>query len=252
MKRRLNYTERKRITLEMIELNLTRLQGKVTSFTASLKLDELHLPGAAKIYIEAYHRTEFLRFSLGSIENMTPVQDLNIYELGNQESLLFRILVIDETGDHGLILASAEGIKPTGQYERHSILPVELRDLARQVWKLDFNGDIPVLVLNNKLPGALNLPSADSHFRLYVLPAVLREIFDYMFFIDKIDDLEEPAVDWHRMWLDFAKRLSPISDWPQVGEPIDNELVNKWIGQLEQDFCSILRKDWNKLVEEAA
>ncbi len=43
MKRRLNYTERKRITLEMIELNLTRLQGKVTSFTASLKLDELLL-----------------------------------------------------------------------------------------------------------------------------------------------------------------------------------------------------------------
>ena len=64
MKRRLNYTERKKLTRDMTELNLTRQQGIVTSFAASVKLDGLALPDTAKVYVEAYHRTEFLRYSL--------------------------------------------------------------------------------------------------------------------------------------------------------------------------------------------
>lgn len=252
MKRRLNYTERKKITLDMIEINLTRRDGTATSFAASVNLDELVLPDTAKIYIEAYHRTDFLRYSLGTVGQRSPAQDLNISGLAHQESLRFRILIVDETGEHGLILASADSIKPTGEWERHSILPVELKDLGRQVWKLDFTGDLPVLLLNNRLPGALNLPSGDYHFRLHVLPVILREIFTYMFFIDKIDDLEEPVVEWHGQWLGFAKRFSQEANWPQAGENIDNESVVRWIDLLENEFCSTLSKDWRKLVEEAS
>lgn len=250
MKRRLNYTERKRITQDRITISLSRRKGLAESFSASVKPDGLNLPDAAKIYVEAYHRTDYVRYSLGTVGNPRLPEYTGLPDLAHPGDLKFRIIVVDETAEHGLILASADGIRPTVEYEKQSILPVKIEDLGRQVWKLDFTGDEPVLVLNERLPNINNLPSTDPRFRLYILPAVLREVFSHMYFIDRIEDLEEPAVSWHRNWLDFAKRFLPDKTrWPQRSDDeFSSEDVTDWIDRLELEFCASLGKDWLKLV----
>jgi len=250
MKRRLNYTERKRITQDRITISVTRRKGLAESFSASVKLDGLNLPDAAKVYIEAYHRTDYARYVFGTVGNPILPEYTGLSDLARPSDLRFRILVVDEAVEHGLILASADRIRPTVEYEKRSILPVVIEDLGRQVWKLDFTGDEPVLVLNERLPNIHNLPSTDPRFRLYILPAILREVFSHMFFVERIEDLEEPAVDWHRNWLDFAKKILPHeADWPQrSGDEYSSEDVTNWINLLEREFCISLGKDWLKLV----
>lgn len=250
MKRRFNYTDRKRITQDRITVSLTRRKGLAESFSASVKLDGLNLPEEAKVYIEAYHHTDSARYPFGTVVSPLLPDDTSLSNLAHPEDLKFRILVVDETTKRGLILASADRIKPTSTYDKQSILPVEIGDLGRQVWKLDFNGDQPVLVLNEKLPNVLNLPTTDPRFRLYILPAVLREVFSYMFFVDKVEDLAEPAVEWHKNWLSFAKRFLPYDTaWPEKsGDDYDSGDVSGWINVLEREFCSSLGRDWLKLI----
>lgn len=250
MKRRFNYTDRKRITQDRITISLTRRKGLAESFSASVKLDELGLPDAAKVYVEAYHRTDSARYPFGTVSNPISPEQTGLSDLAHPEDLRFRILVVNEAEEQGLILASADRIRPTAEYEKQSILPVEIGDLGRQVWKLDFTGDQPVLVLNERLPNIHNLPTTDPRFRLYILPAVLREIYYYMFFVDRIDDLEEPAVEWHRNWLVFARRFFPQeAEWPEKSDDeFSSEDVTNWINLLEREFCASLGKDWLKLV----
>lgn len=250
MKRRLNYTERKRITLDRITVSLTRRKELAESFSASVKLEGLDLPDMAKVYVEAYHRTDSARYPFGTVSNPVPPEDTGLSGIAHPGDLKFRILVVEEATNRGLILALADRIKATAEYEKQSILPVVIGDLGRQVWKLDFSGDQPVLVLNERLPNIHNLPSTDSRFRLYILPAVLREVFTHMFFVDRVEDLEEPAVEWHKNWLDFARRFLPYeTEWP---EKSDDEFVSddvtSWINLLAREFCASLSRDWLKLV----
>lgn len=250
MKRRFNYTDRKRITQDLINISLTKRKDLTLAFSALVELGNLELPKDAKVYIEAYHYTDSARYSYGTVINIQAPVDTGLSNLARPEDLRFRISVVDEATKKGLILASADKIRPTSTFEKQSILPVKLADLGRQVWMLDFNGDQPVLALNEKLPNVLNLPSTDPRFRLYILPVVLREVFSHMFFVDKLDDFDEPPLEWHRIWLEFAKRFIPHdSQWPEkFGDEYSSEDLNRWIDLLEREFCLTLGRDWQKLV----
>ena len=53
---------------------------------------------------------------------------------------LFRVKVVDESGEHGQILAEVDGLSPLNGDEaaanRLSLLPVETADLGHAVWSL--------------------------------------------------------------------------------------------------------------------
>jgi hypothetical protein len=251
MKRRFNYTERKKITLDRVSITVSRTDHAAESFDASIKLEEMGLPGDAKVYIEAYHRTDLVRYTFGTVANIVHPEDTGLSHLAHNENLRFRVMVVDESDKRGLILASADRIRPAGIYRKRSILPVEFRDLGRQVWKVDYAGDEPVLLLNEKIPNIHNLARADPRFHLYIYPAVIREIFTHMFFVDRIDDVEEPAEEWHRTWLEFAKRFSGDDTLLQL-ELGDEQSVRvdvpNWIDKLVEEFCLSRSKEWLKLL----
>lgn len=256
MKRRFNYTDRKRITLDRISITLNLINNAAQSFDAVIKLDEMDLPDGANVYVEAYHRTDLMRYDFGTVRNLTPPEDLNLSHLAHRERLRFRVLVVDESDERGLILASADRIRPTnegeGEDQKRSILSVDFCDLGRQVWRMNYDGDEPILLINERIPNIHNLAKSDPRFHLYVYPAVMRDLFNHMIFVEGVDNINEPAQDWHRNWLEFATRFLPKEDTPahlnHRDDQFDPQDVLRWIDRVVGEFCSSRSKEWLRLL----
>jgi hypothetical protein len=251
MIRRFNYTGRKRITLDRISIHVTRTDHILESFDAVIKLDDVGLPDLAKVYIELYHRTDLARYDFGTVGNIVRPEDTGLSQLAHHEDLRFRVMVVDESGECGLILAMADKLRPSGILERRSILPVDFHDLGRQVWKVNYDGDEPVLLLNNRIPSIHNLARMDPRFHLYVYPAVIRDIFTHMFLVDGLNDFDEPPLEWHKNWLNFAGRFLPHDAWTQLQLQDDSFAsadVLRWIDKLVEEFCSSRTREWLKLI----
>src|SRR2546427_9791472 len=100
MIRRLNYTGRQTIHRENVEIRLSRSPDGV-SFVPHLHLGDYGLPGPARIYVEAYHRTQYMRFSLGVVDHIEVPRDCRLTEFHGSDAVRFRIKVVDETGSIG-------------------------------------------------------------------------------------------------------------------------------------------------------
>jgi len=257
MKRVLNFTERKRIKRKNVSIQFIRQNGKVVGFTLEkLDLNDLDLPNYAKIYIEAYYRTELKRFDLGTINSFTLPYSGDLKDIAYSENSKFRILVIDPSDLK--ILAHADKISPDEIAGKRAILPVEFTDLGNEIWRVEYEGDegAPILMINREIPNIQNIAKKDPQFLLYVYPAVLREILIHIVFVDKIDSTTEPTVGWHRDWLKFTQQLGV-----EIPESlsIENDNFNRddileWISNCITKFCNKYAEkfqEYVKIIEEA-
>jgi len=251
MKRTINYTGRKRIAGKHFSIDLNRDKNSVKSFTANIDLNDLNLPAEAAVYVEAYHLSDYQRYRFGTVSNPTALDETDLSKLGYPENLTFRIIVVDETGIRGRILAHAAGIRPTKigdkLYRKESILPVDFRDIGHQSWTMRYESSgEPVLVINENLR---NTAKADSRFFVYVYPAALREALLHMIFITKID-VSEPE-EWQGNWLTFARQY--VADMPDPFNPDDEGFedveVLEWVDRVVEGFCNSRNREWNKFIE---
>ena len=67
--RTLNYTNRKRIRREDARIAIREENG-VNFFDASLSLGDYGLPGEARVFVEAYRQTQYMRFDFGHVGAM--------------------------------------------------------------------------------------------------------------------------------------------------------------------------------------
>ena len=249
MRRRFNYTDRKRIARERISIVIDRDNGALKSFSAKFDFSDLMLPGDAKVYFEAYHRTELKRYNFGTVDGRKTPLDTGLANLAHTENLRFRILVVDERGDRGLILAHADKIRPFPDAKRKAILPVEFRHIGQQVWKVEYTGadGSPVLCLNSRIPTIESVSKSDPVFFFLVYSAVIREVLTQMIFLDGVDSAEDPSTEWHRDWLQFARGILLGEGQPSILNRDHSEFhsdeVEGWIDRVAEEFCSS-RKEW--------
>jgi len=250
MKRRLNFTGRKRIPREDISIVLTKdAQGNAKSFNAKIDLDSLNLPPDMAVYIEAYRRYELKRFAFGTVGNIQNPPDTLLSDLSNTENLKFRVLVVDKSVN-GKILAHADRITTPSDLDKRGILPVEFRDLGQQVWCVEFKGegDAPVLVINKKIPNIQNIAKSDPQFIMNVYPSAFREVLIHMIFIDGEDNVNEPETEWHRDWLDFSRTLlaEGFPESYKLAKRDNPEIKNDWLDWVDAvvaEFCA-KRSEW--------
>jgi len=242
MKRTFNYTGRKRITRERISINFNKQNGRITSFTVDeLNLDGLNLPSNAKVYVEAYYRTELKRFDFGTVGNRVCLSTINhLTDLAYPENLKFRILVVNP--EDGKVLAHADRIAPEEPEGRKSILPVEFRDLGNEIWRVEYEGDegAPVLCINSKIPNIENIARHDSQFLIYVYPPVIREILTHMVFVEGVSAPDDPQVGWHRDWIRFSRgiEISPPQTLDPEDEDFDKDEAIEWINNVVTAFAN--------------
>lgn len=249
MKRRFNYTGRKKLAKDAVKIFINKANGKPKSIDVTLNLNEKKYPEDTKIYLDAYHKTERKRFDFGKICKIAYPEDLTIDDLAYADNLMFRLMLIDESGEHGKIIAHADRIKPDDEGDKKSILPVRFDDLGQQIWKLEFTGEEggPILCINNKIPPLENIVRSDPIFFMYVFPAAIREILMHMIFIDTIENPDDPAVTWQADWLKFAKMILPYEPVPEldpnkIGE-VKEDIIN-WIDQIVEEFCNSRSQEW--------
>jgi len=249
MKRRLNFTDRKRIPLERISLTLREEDGR-RAFDAKLDLNDLGLPEQASVYMEAYYKTDYMRYPFGTVAQFRRPLSTNLGSLGRIDNLRFRIKVVDESGTRGLIKAVADRIRPVTPTGVRAILPVEFRDLGSQIWRLSFDGGEPFLEFNSAIPFIRDRAKADYRLFFYVYPAVLREILVQMIIVNGIPDPED-VEEWEKDWLDFARHYG--GEPPEVLDSQDNTFdevgVRKWIETVVTEFCTAHRDKWNGFIQ---
>jgi hypothetical protein len=253
MKRRLNYTDRKKIKRENIAINLIRQNGTIVAFAVNkLDLKELNLPSEGRVYVEAYYRTELKRFDFGTAGSISNPSPCELSGMAYPENLKFRILVVDPSD--GKILAHADRISPEEPAEKKPILPVEFSDLGNEIWRVEYEGDegSPILIINNRIPNIQNIAKQDAQFLIYVYPQVIREVLTYMVFIDGIDSTIEPSTDWHGDWIKFVRQLGV--DFPETLNKNDGNFSEedalRWINDTVTAFCNYYRNRFEEYIRK--
>ncbi len=105
MKRRLNFTARKRIDQQRVAVKIeTREDEAAPAFTVVMDLKGLDLPPEADVIIEAYSGRAVLRFPWGKVGALAPPLDRRLADMPINPS--FRVKVI-KPGASGMLLAMA-------------------------------------------------------------------------------------------------------------------------------------------------
>lgn len=229
--RRFNYTNRKRIRHAHSLVSLSR-SGDELSFDVQLVLHEYEVPGSAVVVVEAYRQTLLRRYPFGTVANPRPEGSTSLSGFSDVGALLFRIKVVDPSS--GLLLAEADRIRPIDPEdgERPSFLAVRGDNLSGEAWKLEFENDHPVLVIEKQY-GPYQILLASPHFRWLVLPHVLRSLLQRAL-TDEPEDLDDPSAD---SWQHAVVRLAVALTGSIPPEGDDEERREEWITDSVRAFC---------------
>src|SRR5262245_34387626 len=109
--RRINSTGRKRIVREDIRILVSSDADGILEFDATVDLAPYGLPADARVFVEAYRQTTFMRFEHGTVATPRPHPGTcRLSEFSSREGLLFRVKVT-ATGDRpGVLLAEGDRI----------------------------------------------------------------------------------------------------------------------------------------------
>jgi len=234
--RTLNYTNRQRIRREDARITIHE-EKSGACFDASLRLADYKLPDDARVFVEAYRQTQYMRFDFGQVGAMGIPGDRRLSDFDSAEGALFRVKVVTAADPHGLLLAEADQIRPrksTDEDEnRIPLLPVVPDDnLDDEIWRLEFDDQQTLLKVNSTL-GDWRALARDPVFLSLVYPAVFRTVLGRILHQEKHRDTED-AEDWRSRWLRFAADLTGGVDLPSED---DETRLDDWIDTAASAFC---------------
>lgn len=236
MIRRLNFTHRKRINREHLEISLGRSATGAIEFDASFDLAPYDLPTDANVFVEAYRRTTVMRFPVGTVAELKLPDVRELSEFGRPEGILFRVKVSSSEPDRGKLLAEADRISfrlpEETQEEQIPLMPVEAAELGAAVWMLDFT-DEPVLLVNDKFGDWREIVRSEIFITL-VLPEALRQVLTRILMIEKLADDDDEYKTWQGNWVRFTQNLPGIDPLPDLDE--EQSVVERWIEDVVKIF----------------
>ena len=245
MIRKFNYTGRKKIGKDRVLITLSENNG-VKRFDVKLDLNDLNLPKDAKIYIDAYFKMSSKRYDFGKVGKVEPPVNSDLHNIYIDDTVYFRIKIVDESKNIGLILADCDNIIPVDvdeeETEKQSILPVRKADLGDMIWELEFSGNSPILKVNKDIPNIKSIVKNDKGFISLVYPAIIREILHHILIIEEYSDPWEDDDDRFCQWLQFSYKFTntipPNINKDNQEDEIDNyDEINEWINEVVRLFA---------------
>ncbi len=223
MKRRINFSGRKKIQAEDIRIRLSEAPSDLSpSFSAEVKLPA-GLPTDARVYVEPYHRSSSMRFDFGTVGAPHTPADLQLTDIDRSSGVLFRVKVVDESASVGKIIAAASRIrpvKPGDEQGKKALLPLVSKDLGEEIWRLQMEGAAPELQINNRIPGFRDRLMSDVLLQGAVFPQALAAVLTKLLGTGEYDDDEQ----WVQDWKAFAATL--------YGKELPDDLAEEDDGQL--------------------
>lgn len=234
--RTLNYTNRKRIRRENARITLRGEEDSV-AFDAGLSLDDYDLPPDARVFVEAYRQTRYMRFDFGRVAALRIPDDRILRDFDSAEGVLFRVKVVTAADPHGLLLAEADQIRPSRSTDeaenRIPLLPVVPDpSMGDEIWRLEFDEQQTLLLINSAM-GNWPAMARDPVFLSLVYPAVFRNVLWRILRQEGHRDTEDMD-DWRSRWLRFAVSLPGLGDPPGKDE---EARLDEWISGAAAAFC---------------
>lgn len=231
MLRTFNYTGRHKILQKEASFEILEHADDAPSFNARFEIDHRDMPDEAKVYVETWYKETRQRFDYGTLGNIIPPTDRKLNQIDLSGSTNFRVLIIDESNEHALILASGEGFRyDSGDDEgRSSLLAVKALPLDGLSWKLDFEDpDKPELIINSHIPNALEKMRSDAVFQALILPSAMSQILSRYLFSESSDMESEEFTKWLEFTQNFVDS-SPVD--------MDIEEKEKWLDEVIEQFA---------------
>ncbi len=233
---RVKPTKRQRIEDSHFAISLTELdRNGVASFKAEFNFDNLDVDPDSSFVVEAYRVRRSMRFTWGTISQLQPPSDRRLTEIpGNP---LFRLKVLSPDGT-GRILASRDRIKPNTPEGAPSLLWLEeTSGLGNEVWKIDFDHEVPTILVNSDIDGISADVRQNGRFRALVLPHVVRTILRRAL-IDDGHAADDHEGQWAE-WITFIRNFHN-SDFPGYtgDESYDRDEKAKWIETAVRNFTA--------------
>ena len=225
MIRRFNFTERKRIEQDRVQIEIVEPQGDgPPSFLAELTFDGMELPPDAPVTIEAYRSRAAIRFSWGTVSVPKPPLDRLLVNMPDNPA--FRVKVLSPDGS-GVLLAMANRIRLKREEHYGALIWLKESDLGKEVWRLDFGDGNPTLLVNQNIPGIEAAVQNDGAFRGLVMPEVLRAVLVRALIVEDAD-LDDAGGDWAEL-LKFVRSFhdAPLSAASEEDERVAR--LTKWI-----------------------
>jgi hypothetical protein len=243
MIRKYNYTGRGKINKNRIQISIID-DKPYKSFNASFDLKDLGLSDQAKIYIEPYYKSSFMRFYFGTISKEKKPDNTSLIDIPSTDIIKFRIKVVDETNKVGRILRIADKIKPKkpgDEGNRMSILPIDWsKDLDQQIFRVTFPAnDFPILEINGRIENRKELLKNDPIFRSLIFPSVIKDIAVKIAITAASDEFEEGDNSWQSTWLIFIKQVLHVNTEIKFDNDDDEDSINEWVEDVVTAFCRI-------------
>ncbi len=232
--RTLNYTRRKRLVREDLDITVDTSSTGDPVFEAGLQLGEYGLPSDARVFVEAYRQTHWMRFDFGTVAHLKPPTNRTLLEFDSLDGVLFRVRVTSSEEPHGLLLAEGDRIQFRAREERvkkrTSLLPVMPSNLGHEICKVSYENNRPVLLVNSTIGNWRSL-ARDPVVIALVYPLVLREILTRIVSDQEDWDLDDKN-DWRAQWCKFSEKLPGVGSFPE-----HRDMQEDWIDSVVESFC---------------
>ena len=200
MRRTLNSTGRKRITLDKLVVE-PRVNGDNKSLYFSWDLAGLELDSDAEVIIEVSTTGQSYRVSAGKLADGIGSFEVHAPTFSQAKSARSKIVVaqVNPVGVR-IILATSAGISALFEEEEMggaSPLPIQLRDDLKTIWQLDFSSGKPVLLVTNSEGIYADLKSNPLFFPT-MLPQVIKEIAFQL--LTNPSSFEDGPQVWHEFF----------------------------------------------------
>ncbi len=233
MIRRYNYTGRKKLS----EIRINEWAKKGTKyFEVICDLRNSGFPDDAKIFVEPYFKSSFLRFDFGTIARFQPPANTDISNLPTTDQLWYRVKIVDENAKHGLILGTADiqGIPVDSPHSgKQSILPVDFTELGNRIWTLEFRSDRPTLAINSLLNEfGIREKVKQADFFTLVYPEVIKMIA--LKLTGEAGFYDEDLSGWQAEWMRYFKEVLQQTQMPVQD---DEKSVEEWANDMSEAFA---------------
>jgi len=247
--RRLNYTKRQRLKREDVSVTIHQArESDPPVLSATIDLTSYSLPPDSVVYVEAYRHTAWQRFDFGTSGAVREPEDRVLRDFGTVDGVQLRIKIVEPLS-HGAsaarILARADGLKPSQEGPRRSLLPLDpdpsLRD---EVWRLEIDeNDGPLVKVSTHLVRDRHALARSPAFLTLALPEILRRVLTWAV-DDELpgdDEWDTPRGQWIRFACGLLSQSEPPGELDNSDEGADAREL--WIDSAVTQFCRINRID---------
>lgn len=234
MRRRIRLTGRKQLARSAVTIRIVTVgDRRVLTLRINDPKFQKAFPFDARILLRLQENKFVELVDLGTIGDPKLMAEFN-HQAFSAPACQLRV-ASSSPEKYGLLLGSTDSWtllddEQKGDAARRGILLFLPAKTAPRAWKLDIrDDDYPIVQIDERIEDARTWAKTNPVFVNTVLPAILRELFDYI-----LQQGESGASDWTADWLSWADTLMPGSKPPFGGDYVERR---DWLDRLMESFC---------------